>query len=329
MKIPNKYLLLLLLPAALSCVPEELDLSLWNAYRNPLVAGDIRNPDVLEDDGTWYLYSDGTTAEVIQVRSSADLVQWGDLDPVFDEETKPSFISGGTVSGPSVIRFQDRVLLYYCLWKSATECGIGVASAPSPTGPWTDHGAVVTAASLGLTGLCDPFCLETDGALWLAFRSASGIHLLSLATTGLEPASGATPALVTDAALDTPVFFNRDGVWYFLASAGTRTAGASSTAVTTVGSAPALTGPYGEWKNLLTRSAKFAGPAAPARPVLDNEGNWWLLYNAYDLSNVSTGRTLMLDRLNWDGEDVPWVRGGIPSFYTNAPVVELPTPAKE
>ena len=102
----------LLLPLALSCAPEELDLDPWNAYRNPLVLEDVSNPDVVRDGDVWYLFSDGTSAEVIQVKSSTDLVQWGELDPVFDEETQPSFIPGGTVSGPSVLRSGERILLY-------------------------------------------------------------------------------------------------------------------------------------------------------------------------------------------------------------------------
>jgi arabinan endo-1,5-alpha-L-arabinosidase len=323
----SPLLLLLLLTLALACVQEGLDLDTWNAYRNPLVLEDVSNPDVLRDGDGWYLFSDGTAAEIIQVKSSADLVNWGELDPVFNPETKPSFISGGTVSSPSVLVSGDRVLLYYTLWKSASECGIGVASASSPAGPWTDHGAVVTAGSTGLTGLRDPFCFQADGGLTLALRADSGIYLVSLSSAGTEPV--AEPVQVTDAALDTPVFFKEKDTWYFLASAGTRTAGAASTSVITIGSASAPAGPYGEWKSLIARSAKFAGPGSPARPVTDSEGQWWLLYNAYDLSNVTSGRTLMLDRLWWDGEDVPWVRGGVCSFYTNAPVIDLPTPAKE
>ena len=312
----------LLFPLALACAPEDLDLDAWTAYRNPLVLEDVSNPDVIKDGDGWYLYSDGTAAEVIQIRSSADLVQWGDLDPVFDEESKPSFIPGGAVSGPSVIRYGSQVLLYYTLWKSAALCGIGMASAPTPTGPWTDHGAVITAAGTGLTGLRDPYCLEADGGLWLAFRADGGVYLIPLSPDGGQ--ADGTPVLVTDAALDTPVFFKEKETWYFLASAGTRTAGAASTSVITVSQASALTGPYGEWKALISRSAKYAGPGSPARPVRDSEGNDWILYNAYDLSNTSAGRTLMLDRLYWEGTDVPWVRGGICAFYTNAPVVNVP-----
>ena len=312
---------LLLLPLALSCAPEELDLDPWNAYRNPLVLGDVSNPDVIREGDEWYLFSDGTAAEVIQVKSSPDLVQWGELDPVFDEVTKPSFIPGGTVSGPSVLRSGERFLLYYTLWKSAAQCGIGMASAPTPTGPWTDHGAVLTAKA-GMTGLRDPFCLEADGQLWLAFRADGGVYLTALSADGQQAAG--TPVLVTDAALDTPVFFKEKETWYFLASAGTRTSGAASTSVITVSQASALTGPYSEWKALLSRSAKYAGPGSPARPVRDSEGSDWILYNAYDLSNVSAGRTLMLDRLYWEGTDVPWVRGGICAFYTNAPVITEP-----
>ena len=54
--------ILLLLPLALACAPEDLDLDAWTAYRNPLVLEDVSNPDVIKDGDGWYLYSDGTAA---------------------------------------------------------------------------------------------------------------------------------------------------------------------------------------------------------------------------------------------------------------------------
>ena len=66
-------------------------------------------------------------------------------------------------------------------------------------------------------------------------------------------------------------------------------------------------------------SVKFAGPGN-ASLISMTDGSDWLIYNAYDLSAISKGRTLMIDRIVWkDG----WasVRGGIPSFSAEAPSI--------
>ncbi len=321
MKSLARLTLLLLVPAALSCDRNGLQLTTWSAYRNPVLREEVKNPDILAEGPVWYLYSDGTPTDIIRVLSSTDLVEWGDLDPVFDEDTKPGFIPGGTVSAPSVLRIADRCLLYYGLAKSPAESGIGVASAASPTGPWTDHGALLTAEATGLTGLGHPFAFEADGAPWLAFSAGDGIWLVRLSATGLETASGSEAIRVVEGALTEPVFLQEAGAWHLLCTTGDESTGASSTASITDASAAALTGPYDNWKNLLVRSAKFAGPGSPSRPVTDGNGDSWLFYNAYDLSSVSTGRTLMLDRIHWDGDSAPWIRGNASSYYTDAPII--------
>lgn len=322
MKHLSRYPLLLLLTAALSCAEDGLDLKTWNAYRNPLVLSAVPNPDILKEGDTWYLYSDAAAEdEVISLMSSTDLVTWGRLDPLFDEDTKPSFIVDGTVSGPSVIKVGEQYLLYYSLRKTDEECGIGVASSATPTGPWIDHGALLLASVPDLTALCHPFVFESDGSLSLAFAAADGIYLLPLSPTGLSPAG--EPVRIVEGPVSTPVLFQESGRWYLLSTTGSESGDASSTAVITVCSAQTLTGPYGEWKKLIGRGTKFAGPGSPSRLVRDSEGNDWLLYNAFDLSDLSSGRTLMLDRLHWDGNDVPWVRGSASSFYTDAPHVQL------
>ena len=45
-----------------------------------------------------------------------------------------------------------------------------------------------------------------------------------------------------------------------------------------------------------------------------------MIYNAYDLSDVARGRTLMLDRIIWSG-GWPAIRGAISSFCTDAPAL--------
>ena len=321
MKYDSRLCPVLLLSVLISCAGEDLGLKTWNAYRNPVVLGEVRNPDVIKADDTWYLYADGGSEDgAIQVMSSTDLVNWGALDPLFDADTKPRFIPDAAVGCPSVLHTAGNYLLYYSLHKSDEECGLGVASATTPTGPWTDHGALLVASDISITKLSDPFAFEDDGALWLAFSASDGIYLQRLSDKGLGTTGD--PVRIAEGPVTDPVLFKNGGTWFLLSTTGVEDGGASSTAAITLSSASSLTGPYGEGKTLIGRSAKFAGAGSPGHLVRDNGGNDWLLYNAYDLSSLSSGRTLMLDRIQWDGNNTPWVRGNASSFYTDAPVTQ-------
>ena len=65
---------------------------------------------------------------------------------------------------------------------------------------------------------------------------------------------------------------------------------------------------------------KFAGPGHGCIVSLP-DGSDWMVYNAYDLSDLSKGRTLMLDRIRWT-DGWPSIRGTVSSFCTDAPVLQ-------
>ena len=320
MRYSHIVLILAFLLAAAACGRNEVELQPWKAYRNPVVLDNVPGPDILREGDRWYLYAAGSLVDVLQVKSSADLVKWDTEDPAFTAETMPSFIPGGTMGAPSVVKASGRYLMYYSLWLNASQCGIGVAEAASPKGPWTDRGAVFTAASLGLQGLSDPCAVSDDGALYLAFCASAGLYLLRLDGDGLQPADGQSPLRIGDATLKAPAFMRKDGTWYLFATVGNQLAGASSNSTLSYCTAEALTGPYGTPSVLVGRAPKFAGPGSAACPVQDADGTDWLVYNAYYLSSVSAGRTVVMDRLDWSSGS-PVVRGGVTSFIADAPLV--------
>ena len=318
MRYSHIVLILALLLAAVSCGRNEVELQPWKAYRNPVVLDNLPGPDILREGDTWYLYAAGSLVDVLQVKSSADLVKWESEDPAFTAETQPAFIPGGTMGAPSVAKVGSRYLMYYSLWFNAAQCGIGVAEAASPKGPWTDRGAVVTAASLALQGLSDPCFVSNGGNHYLAFCASTGLYLLRLDDSGLQPAAGAAPARIGEATLKAPAFLQKDGTWYLFVTVGNQLAGSSSNSTLSYCTAQALEGPYSAPSVLIGRAPKFAGPGSAASPLRDINGEDWLVYNAYYLSSVSAGRTVVMDRINWiDG--IPEVRGGVTSFIADAP----------
>ena len=317
----SRFLLILpLLLAAVSCQRNEVELQPWKAYRNPVVLDNLPGPDILREGDIWYLYAGGSLVDVLQVKSSSDLAKWESEDPAFTAETQPAFIPGGTMGAPSVAKVGSRYLMYYSLWFNAAQCGIGVAEASSPKGPWTDRGAVVTAASLALQGLSDPCFVSDGGTPYLAFCASAGLYLLRLDESGLQPAEGATPERIGDATLKAPAFMKKDGTWFLFVTVGNQLAGSSSNSTLSYCTSEALAGPYSAPSVLIGRAPKFAGPGSAACPIQDVNGADWLVYNAYYLSSVSAGRTVVMDRINWDS-GVPEVRGGVTSFIADAPLV--------
>lgn len=114
----------------------------------------------------------------------------------------------------------------------------------------------------------------------------------------------------------------RDGYYYLFLSSGTTLRGVESTYHVVVGRSHSPTGPYvddqardmrapdrGYW--VIAGSADFAGPGHNTIAI-DDAGNLWLVYHAWDRRNVAAGRLLMIDRLIWDREGWPDVPGGQP-----------------
>lgn len=315
---------------------DTVDPGVWNAYRNPVEQSDIQDPCVIEQDGVFYLYSSEVSSgsgadqvvEYLPSLTSKSLTAWDVATSAFDDLTKPTFIPGGKVLCPDIARVGDRYLLYYSLYVNADNCGIGVAEASVASGPFTDKGALLTAAGSGLKGVMSPsFC--TDGTNnYLVFGNFGGIYLVRLSEDGLSVAG--TPVMIASETYDAPLLIFRDGQFHLLVTSGSATGGAASTCKIRYGRSAHAEGPYLDRSMrdllddggdiLVDASVKFAGPGHPCLVRL-KDGSDWLLYNACDLSAVDRGRTLMLDRIEWsDG----WasVRGKIGSFSAAAPNTE-------
>ena len=191
-----------------------------------------------------------------------------------------------------------------------------------------DRGALLTALDTGLLSVLDPAFLADDGANYLVFGRSKGIYLQKLSADGLS--ADGLPVKIASNAFDAPILLKRDGKYFLLLSMGTYTAGANSTCVTVVGRADRPEGPYFDkagndlligsgGETLVGTGTKFGAPGHGTVVSLP-DGSDWMIYNAYDLSDVARGRTLMLDRIIWSG-GWPAIRGAISSFCTDAPAL--------
>jgi arabinan endo-1,5-alpha-L-arabinosidase len=133
------------------------------SYTNPVSKGvfdTFPDPSIIKGkDGYWYAY--GTTDPVRQsfgdgsfrflpMARSKDMIHWDYVGDVFTQSTFPEWLPGtpGVDSflwAPDIRYIDGKYYLYY----SGAHFGddglfsIGVATAPTPTGPWTDSGGQV------------------------------------------------------------------------------------------------------------------------------------------------------------------------------------------
>src|SRR4051794_9390560 len=122
----------------------------WSVYN-------VHDPSIFKDGDWYYCYSTdvayGTDVRAgIQIRKSKDLVEWQFVGWVFNgiPAIGANYIKaqGGTPNSglwaPEIIKNGTEYRLYYSLASNLSRVScIGLATASSPTGPWTEKGLVV------------------------------------------------------------------------------------------------------------------------------------------------------------------------------------------
>lgn len=174
----------------------------WGPYN-------VHDPAVIKEGDYYYAYSTdaafGTEAPAgIQVRKSKDLVNWQYVGTAFSglPAQGAAFIRerGGSpfnsLWAPYVLKAGSEFRLYYSLSSPTPRLSvIGLATAPSPEGPWVEKGLVVTSVNDNRvqTNAIDPaVVVDLSGNHYFYYGSAwDGIYMLKLdPATGLAQTSG-------------------------------------------------------------------------------------------------------------------------------------------
>jgi len=168
----------------------------WGPYN-------VHDPIIRKFGDTYYCYSTDAGFGIsvragLQIRKSKDLVQWAFVGWVFDQLPgqgagfiqQRSGTPNNSLWAPSVVKVGSEYRLYYSLSSNVGRLSvIGLATASSPEGPWTERGLVVTSQNDNSiqTNAIDPSVLVTpSGEHWLYYGSAwDGIYVLKL-----DPATG-------------------------------------------------------------------------------------------------------------------------------------------
>ena len=307
-------------------------------YNNPVINESLPDPTVIKaDDGYFYLYATENIRNVPIYRSE-NLVDWRRVGTAFTDRTRPQMVPRGNIWAPDINLINGKYVMYYSksTWGGEWECGIGVATADRPSGPFTDVGKLFISSEIGVQNSIDPFYIEEDdGSKYLFWGSFRGIYGIQLSEDGLSIKPGAQKVQIAGTLTEGTYIYKHDGYYYLFGSAGTCCEGLNSTYRVMVARSENLMGPYvnksgrpaleNNFMLVMQKSNKVVGPGHNSEIVQDDAGQYWMLYHGFDAADPDGGRKVYLDQILWDKDGWPIVRNRVPSITANAPVFNKET----
>ncbi|MDF1573373.1 MAG: family 43 glycosylhydrolase [Bacteroidales bacterium] len=335
----------LLLAGTIACDQDKEEVLIWTdppsdsipTYTNPVFVPDLADPTIVRGKDKWF-YAYGTENtwfegihRVTPIIKSRDLVNWEYVGDAF--ETKPSWKEGG-IWAPDVSFYNEKYYLFYSLstWGDNNP-GIGLATSPSPLGPFVGQGKFLDSESTNVGNSIDPFFYyEGEGRnmkfylFWGSFRGIYGIEL----NKDISGFVGDKFRIGGDM-FEATYIYKKDGYYYFFGSSGSCCDGPDSKYRVMIARSANIKGPYldKEGRDISVQGVpatlflkgdgiRFVGPGHNGEIIVDDNGDEWFLYHAIEKDNPylpggATRRPLMLDKIKWDDEGWPYLEGDVPS----------------
>jgi len=289
-----------------------------DTFSNPVIPTSLPDPTVIRaDDGFFYLYATENVRN-LPIYRSPDLVDWTFVGTVFTQETRPKWNRKGGLWAPDINRIGDKYVLYYSKseWGGEWTCGLGVATADRPEGPFTDHGPLFTSKEIGVRNSIDPFYIEDEGRKYLFWGSFHGIYGIELSADGLSVKPGAEKQRVAGNFMEGTYIHKRGRYYYLIGSSGRCCEGAKSNYRVTYGRSENLFGPYydksgrrlldGHCEVMLHGSDLVIGPGHNSEIITDDLGQDWMLYHGFQRSDPDAGRVVYMSQVKWR-DDWPYI----------------------
>jgi arabinan endo-1,5-alpha-L-arabinosidase len=325
-----------------------------HVYRNPIrpvipgdgVAESCADPSVLNDVGRpahWYLYcttdplndndknaSGAFNFHLIPMYESTDLVHWTYKGDAF--ASRPAWVGADAgLWAPEVVHMNGQYYLYFTAQFTADgSSAIGVATAPTPLGPWTDSGdPVVDPLPEGRWAFDPDVITNTDGSHWLLFGSYfGGIKARQLTPDGTET----NPATQVDITIDNRyegAEVQKHGSYYYLFVSATNCCNGPLTGYAVfVGRSLNPLGPYVDREGVSLLASRVGGTPTIYQNgnrwvgtghntvFTDYAGQTWTMYHAVNVNDPYfagapgfTKRPPLLDAIDWVG-GWPLLNGG-------------------
>ncbi|HEU0034026.1 MAG TPA: family 43 glycosylhydrolase [Kofleriaceae bacterium] len=251
------------------------------AIANPVIE-DCADPGMLHARGRWYVAcTGGKASNVFPLYESSNLRDWRRLGWIFPSGTRPVW---GTASfwAPELHETPRGIAAYFSMRSDGTRNAIGVATARSPAGPYTDRGDPLLARKQGAS---DAHLLRTTAGAYLYYR-AEGAHdaiwAAPLSADGLDVRGASVPLLEPSepwerGTVEAPWVLEHAGMYYLFYSAGRY-----CSAEYAVGVARA-TSPLGPFEKLgapiLASGPRWLGPGHVS--ITDDDRGLVIAYHAY------------------------------------------------
>jgi arabinan endo-1,5-alpha-L-arabinosidase len=316
---------------------------------NPITssfADTFADPSIIQGrDGYWYAYATsdplvaGGPFGLMHMARTKDFGSWEYLGTVFTDATKPAWAAPGSFFwAPDIRYFGGRYVMYFTVTDTTANAGgdpaIGVATAPTPAGPWTATDGPVVAprpdGNGGFLGTIDPALLTAaDGKRYLYYGGFNGgISVTELSPDGLHSVGTPTQVTIGDRYEGSYVVY-RDGWYYFMGSSMNCCAGPSTGYTVFAGRSRSPRGPFldkdgvaltdshvGGTTVITQNGNKWIGPGHHAF-ITDAAGQDHIVYHAIDrgtpwLTNPLgvNRRPMLIDKIDWiDGW--PRTRAGL------------------
>lgn len=277
-------------------------------YRNPVLAGDWSDPDVLRHGEDYYIVASSfSEAPGLPILHSRDLVNWTLIGHALPRLAPDAHYTtarrGGGAWAPSIRFHAGRFWIYY----PDPDRGIFVISAADPAGPWTEPQLVDATR-----GAIDPAPFwDDDGTGWLVHAyalsragQANRIVLKRLDQSGTRTLDKGTVIIDGDTlppvqtslgprpwqTTEGPKLYKRGGWYYVFAPSGSVKGGWQG-----VFRSRRLSGPY-EGRNVMDQgSTAINGPHQGAWVTTPAGEDWFLHFQDRD----AYGRVVHLQPMQW------------------------------
>lgn len=309
-------------------------------YQNPVFQPVFADPSIIRDPvsqkfyayGTEDDWADGKGPRFVPVLESRDLIKWTITGTAFRE--KPKWKQQGYIWAPDINLMEDTYFMYYSFstWGDQNP-GVGLAVADKPEGPFKDRGKLFDSEEMEVPNSIDPYFYSSatgNYLFWGSFSDAptQGTYAIELTADAKSKKPGAQKIKIAAGDFEAVTIHKKGEYYYFLGSKGACCNGEQSNYHVMMGRSKEVLGPYmdKEGRKLTDRGAgtlflqgnsRFAGPGHTSNIITDKSGSDWIMYHAIEtkngrLSNGTTRRMLMLDRVIWQ-DDWPAIQGQSPS----------------
>lgn len=294
------------------------------SYTNPVLPGDYADPSVVRvENEYWATATSSEWAPLYPILHSRNLVDWETVGHVFPDKL-PDWAEAHFWA-PEIAYENGTYYIYYTAKKKGGNLCVGVASATSATGPYTDHGPLVCQE----VGSIDGFEIrDKNGELYLVWKedgNSRGLPTPIWAQRMNEERTALLgekfemfrnePGTWEGGLVEGPAIVKR-GDYFYTFYAGDKCCGRECTYGVGVARATSLKGPWEKYEQnpVMQQNDSWKCPGH-GTVVTDQSGQDYFLYHAYNTDGfVYPGRQGLLDKIVW-GED-NW-----PHFENNAPSV--------